>query len=335
MANLQTNLDYIACKDESTPGTAEALADANFDIRAHDIQISLNYAVDDDNSKHATGDHTEAESVPGAQSATLTFWTYLAWGGAVDTAPNQAKLWKACGAVETAYGVTGIEWNPESANDNNTMTFFLYRKERGGTPAALTFKMAGAVGNCKIGADGIGASHKCMYEFQGKLTEIEDTANGALLSLTSPDTTVSEKLIGCPFTVGGTTLSISSFELDFGNEIQGQTNQNDASNTGYDYFAITARRPRFSCNPYQQLAANFDVHNIFTNSTVGALSLATADSTPHFTISAPRAQMLPPGVSDREGSGAWELNYKLLRNTAGADDTDKERAWTLLQGATS
>ena len=335
MANLNVNLDALVCKVESVAGTAETLADADFDLRLHDINLSVNMEIDDEGSKHATGDHTESESIPTVKYGTVSFWHYMAWGGAVATAPNWNKLQYGCGAVETAYGAAGIEWNPESSYDVKPLTMFLYRKERGGTPAALTFELAGAMGNCKISADATGAPIKCMYEFTGKLIEIDTTANGSLLELTSPDTTISEKLIGCPFSIGGTNLSISSFELDYGNVIEGQTNQDDASNTGYDYFAIVDRKPRFSCNPYQKLASAFDVHDIYTNATVGAISLATSDSSPHFTLSVPRAQMMPPTNGTREGSGSWELMYKCLRNTAGADAVDVERTWTLLQGATA
>lgn len=331
--NLQSNLRYVVGELEDTPGTAETPADADFDVRGRNVEVSLDIPFDNENAKFGTGDHTEDEAISGVHIGRIKFQVKLAWGGAVNTAPNWVKFIKACGAIETAYGATGIGYTPEKAGDEVSITLWVMDIQRGATPAAVAYKFAGCMGNCVIGADGVGSPWVADFDFQGKLTDIADVANGSILSLTSPDTTVAERLLSNPFTVGGTAQAISSFQLDFGNEVVPQYDQSET--TGVDYFAIATRRPRFSYNPLALPVATDDVMATVTGETLQAISLATAAASPHFTISAPKAQMMNPGVANREGLVNWEHNMRLLRNTAGANDAEKERTWQFLQGATS
>ena len=174
---------------------------------------------------------------------------------------------------------------------------------------------------------------RANYNFQGKFLGTEDTAYGSLLAQTGLDTTQAEKLLANTFSVGGRNMSISKFALDYGNVIEAIDDQSDA--TGIEYFGISRREPKMSVDPMAQLVAEDDVFGIVTNQTLGALSLTSGNPTGNCSILASRAQLLPPGISARNGSRVFDKTYRLLQNTAGANVVEKERAWQFLQGATA
>ena len=336
--NFPIKLDILAGKAEAvlTPGTAIAVADADFDVRFRGIEMSLDYPQDDENSKHATGDDAEDESLTGATSCTVRASAWVASSGSFAEAPAIAKYLKACGLFSTEWEPDkGVSWAPQKVEGCSTMTLNAQRIQRGATPGAKNYIIAGCMGNVTIQADGIGAGWIYNFEFKGKLVDIVDIAEGAFLELTGNDTAVAEKLLSNSFTTGGIALSISTFALDAGNVIEGQTDQSDA--TGYAYFRISERHPRFSCNPYEVPnttgTIKYDFDAIVRAQTLGAISIASAATTPNYTISAPRAQLVGPGLSSREGDASLDFNYRLLRNTAGADAAAKEHTWELLFGA--
>lgn len=336
MSNLSIRLDHIVAKLETAPGTAEVLADEDFDSRCFDISFTPTIEMDDNGEEVATGSHTEQESIAGATWGEISFSTWMCWGGAVGTEPNNWKFLRGCGAKATTYPTegtaVGIGLTPEKSQDAISLTMYGYKLERGGAaPSALQFQFVGCVGNAVVSAANIGGKWMAKYTFKGKLVDIVDVAYAALLEMTSPDTTIAEKMLLNTVTVGGPAMSVSSIELDFGNVVELQTDQTNA--TGYSQAVIINRKPRLRMNPYMKLAASDDVFAIMTGATIGAVVWTSAPETPHLTISAPRAQLIAADVGSREGSATYEKTFKLLRNTAGADDVAKERTWQILQGA--
>ena len=129
-------------------------------------------------------------------------------------------------------------------------------------------------------------------------------------------------------------MCISKFGLTFGNKIEPVYCQSES--TGISHYAITARTPRFSCDPVASTVATFDPFTVAKDATIQALSLATASgTTPHFMLSMPRAQLLSPTLSAREGLVGFDLNYRLLENTSGSSSAEKERTWSIIHGASS
>jgi hypothetical protein len=329
MLFYQAQLGHIVAKVESVAGTAETLADADFDINCYDISVTPAYSFDDENSKAMTGDHTEDEAIPGMTSATVTFYTKVVWGGAAATEPNWWKLLKGCGQLVTAYTTTGIGVTPEKQEDDATLTMGFYLVQGGSTPAAISINLSGAMGNCVISADGIGSSLRAQFTFTGKLTDIPAVANASILKATGLDTTIAEKLKNVTFTVGSVVQYINTFSLDFGNTIVPAYSQADA--TGILYYHVGQRRPRFSYDPYILAPGTDDVDALIRAATPQALSLALP--TAHFTITAPRCQLLNPSVAVRDDKYSYSHTLKLLTNTAGSTAAEKERTFELLQGA--
>lgn len=329
MAFYQANLRYLVGKLESTPGTAETLADADFNVRVRNVEYSPVVEMDDEGSKAATGDHTLIESIPGVRTCQVTFSMPWAWSGDAATPPTVTKFLQGCGLVEDTYALTGVGWTPKKAGDGATMTLEVYETAIGATPVGHKAIIAGAMGNCTLSAETVGGPLTLNFTFTGKLTDIQDVTNPNLLELTSPDTTRADSFLNNTFTLGGTAECISAFELDFGNDIQPVQCQSDA--TGVQYYRVASRQPRFSCNPLITEVSSNDVFSKVTTPTVEAISLAQPDG--HLTITAPRAQNLQMGVGTREGLSNWDYNYKLLRNTAGATAIAKEQSFELLHGA--
>lgn len=332
MANpFLQNLRILVGKLEDAPGTPETLDDVDFDVRIRAPELTPVIEPDDEAQKYATGDHGEDESIMGAQSANINFHTKMAWGGDVETQPKWWKFMQSCGAVVTDYPTTGMSLEPQKANDNKTMTIEVYDIQQGATPAAYRYRFAGCMGNATLGCEGIGMPWIVNYSFTGKLVDFDDVTNPNILALTSPDTTVAERLLNNPVTIGGVTQKISSFELDLGNQISPVINQ--AQTTGYDYFAISERRPRFSMNPLIQPVATEDILAKWTGETTAEIGINTGQSPTHFTLTIPVAQILNAAVANREGLVNWDQNFKCLRNGSANGTISAESTWELLIGA--
>lgn len=327
------NLRILAAKDESTKGTYEAMLDADFNVRIRGIEIVPTVEPDDENSKHATGDHGEDNSIMGAQSATINFFIRMAWGGAVDTIPLWDKFNKPCGVKSAVIGVAGVKFEPLKEYDGESISLQVMDIQRGASPSAVAYRFAGCMGNVIYTAEGVGQPLLARYSFTGKIHEVVDVPNNEILALTNPSTVVGDKLLNAPVTLGGVAnQQISSFALNVGNDIQPEIDQSDP--TGYRQFNIVARRPRLSVNPLQQLVATNDIYGKTKDGTRGACSIATQASPPvHWTFHVPDAQSLTPAMASREGLQAWALNYKCLRNAGTDSNIADECGWQLLQGA--
>jgi hypothetical protein len=320
------DLRIAVVKLESTPGTAETLADADHNVRLFGIECAPIFEIDDENSKFATGDHGEDESIVGAQSGTISFSCKLAYGGAVTTLPNWFKLFKACGYEEMTYTSTGVGLQPISGKDCITATIGVYDINRCSTPAAVCYLFSGCSGTVEFGCEGIGKPLVAKFTFTGKLVSIADVANGDIPVLTSPDTELAEKLLNTTVTFGGTAQKISSFNLTAGNEIQPVIDQSE--NTGYLAYGIATRKPRFSMNPLVQLVATDNVYSKILNETTGAIALELQN----IKINIPVAQLISTTLANREGLVNWDQNYKCLRNGSSSSDLYDEATHDILIG---
>jgi hypothetical protein len=330
MGTKLLDLRFVIGKIESVAGTAETLAAEDFNTRVFAPEVSPIFEVDDEGAKFATGDHGETTSIIGAQSGTITFTEKLAWGGAVTTIPNWFKWFNACGYETQTYTSTGIGLWPKKNIDCRTMTIGVYERDRcAGTGTVYMF--AGCIGTVEFGCDGVGKPLSAKFTFTGKLVEIADVSAPAMsaLLLTSPDTELPDKLLNTTLTFGATSFKISSFKLTAGNAVTPIIDQSDT--TGYLAYGISARKPRFSCNPLMQLLADDSVYSRLVNETTGAITLTMQN----LIIKAPVAQLLSAAVANREGLVSWDQNYKLCRNGTSDSDLDDECTHEILIGTKS
>ena len=267
----------------------------------------------------------------GAASASIAFGFKICPSWTPANPPNLSKFFEGCGAAPVTYVGTGIAWQPKKAYDEKTMTIGVFDIEPGSSPVATLHTFSGCCGNAILGAEGIGQPWMANFTFQGKYEGTEDVTGASILELTAPDTTLAIKHLNNPLVVGGSALCITSWQLDFGNDIQPRICQSE--DTGYSYFRIASRRPRFSINPLAQRVADIDWYSILRNQTIQTGLLESAAATPEYSLHFPRLQLLSNAIAAREGYVNWDQTLKALRNGGVDSDIADEATWELLHGS--
>lgn len=334
--------DYLESAGASllTPGHEMALVNADFNCRLRGLSLTPKWDEDDANSKYATGDHGEDESISGARSGEISFSDKIAVPDVTDLSkmPVYAKFLRGMGMeivkhVDPCLAGLGLEFLPMASADNTAMTIWHIYKENAAMPRGLAFCFSGCKGTGDIGAAGIGKPYLLNGKFSGKYTRTVDLTNAQILELTAPETTLPEKMLSNLVNINfgsANELFISTWKLDFGNEVQPLINQAEA--TGYDYFGIVTRKPRFTCDPIQKLLANENFDNLVSNETTGTIQITSAISLPHITINIPKAQLVTPAMAAREGYVAQNRTYRCLRNNNVALELPEEACWSILFG---
>lgn len=314
---LSQNLRFLIGKVESSAGTLATITGADFDCRVFDPQISLTVETDEAGTHVASGHHGETPMTTGIQTAQITFSIRCAWSGAVATEPDWSKFLKGCGAKNVAYTTTGIGYQPLKDNDAATLSFFFYDCQTGANPSAVLYKVKGAMGNCVVGASGVGKPWIASFTFSGVVDSIIDVATAAIPIAMGMDTTCSDKMLSNIAYVGTVAEKISSFSLDFGNTVTPVFDQ--SSSAGVAYYMITDRKPRLSMNPLAQLVATRDVFGQLSSGLTGCpstfrIGIGDTGLDNKFWIQAPKAQLISAAVATREGLVSWDQNYLLAAN---------------------
>jgi len=318
----------LVCKQEAVNGTAEALANADFDLRMREVEFTPDIQGGDEDSKFATGDYGEDTAISGIQGATFTSMTKMSQGSAIDTAPKWDKLAYGCGLVGTSYAGTGYGWQPLQAGDKQTLTFSKVEISDDGTPVGLASSTAGVMGNLTIGAEGVGAPIKFNYEWKGKFFGLTDVPNGSILELTSPDTTIGAKFQNGSAKIGGTEFCVQSFNFNLGNTIEYL--QCPSDETGIFYSTIVNRQPRMTIT---LIAPPKSVYDPFTDLTTHAEKVIEL-SFGGFTLFVPRGQLIGSySETDLNGRLGYEINIKCLRNSGADSNLADESTFRLIQGA--
>lgn len=332
------NQRFLIGKLESSPGTMESPAGADFNVRIRNPEITPIIEWADDASKFANGNHGEDEDISGAQSATITFQVRLGIGDTVGAAPNYGKYLNACGIQDFAYSA-GRGWRPMKAYDTKTITLWVYDIETGGaTPAALCYKFAGCMGNVVIGQDGVGKPMIATFTFTGKCIDIVDVEYASIPEGMDFDTAHAEKNLNQVLTFGAIVQKVSSWSLDAGNEVSPLINQGDI--TGYDYYQITNRKPRLSANPLAKAVSTDDPWGQMVSGLTGTQAVFVTGmglTGGNIGLKIPKAQRVQSNPANREGIISWDTNWRLLANgwTGSLADSTcaAEVTWELLYGA--
>lgn len=324
--NKATQKRFIVGKAEAVAGTAETLADADFDVRARGPEFTPDLTVDDEASKFANAAYTEDTSIAGMEGAGVTFMTKVAEGASLTTKPKAWKMLNGCGLVDKTYTLTGVALQDSVEGDLQTMTIGSYDVNSGSSPDAVGDLIAGAMGNAQISVDGVGGSIQVQYDFGGKYQSSLDVANANLLALTSPDTTVAEAFKGITVTFGGTALCVQNFNLDLGNTVEYVKCPDES--TGIKYKKIVSRAPRLTATVLKEDIATYDPLTKWKNMTSDNIVFTFGN----FVLDIPRAQLLTWSNADESGTVAQQLNIKLLQNLGQDSDIDDTATFELLQG---
>jgi len=314
---------------ESVPGTAETIDTTDFDVAPIQESIENDNEVefDDENAKEATGFHYETKSVSGVQMGTVSFNCYWRYSGTANLPVKQSKFLQACGTTEVINTSIGVDWEPKEVADITTMTIEIHRRERGSITQHIVDKLAGCMGNCIISCEGVGKPIIAQYTFSGKVVSNADAASA--IALNTLDSGNPEKFILSPNTILGTSLLISSWQLDFGNVVEPKLDGSEAS--GFDSFQISEKHPRFSCDPYMDRVATFDAYGKQVAMTTGQ-SFITIGADDHLAIHIPNGQILTKSNAVREGLSNWDINIKCLNNGVVDSDIDAQSTFQIAQG---
>jgi hypothetical protein len=294
----------IAFKIESTPGTAESLADADGALNVYDaIMQPTIEAV----AREGQGGFSPIPTVLGARAGTCTFRFDLI-GGATDPF-WMLNILPACGFTANSGGV----YSPKSQEPGavvKTATIGLYQNGK-------LKVLRGAMGNL-------------VFTFtSGQPAFVEATFTGiwvpptdaAIIAPTKP-ATVPIRFASAGLTLGsgpGWTPKLSQMTLDLGNDVQLLEDQNDSS--GYCYAHITGRRINGTMDPKATLVATEDTYGKWLAYNQRALAMTIGATGNRLSFAAPSFQITNVQEADRNGTEIDTITYELNRNGS-TTDTD-------------
>jgi len=321
--NYSTNLRVLIGKLESTPGSAETVTAADFDVRVRNPELSITVEQDDEASKWARGDHGEDESITGAQYATVTFMIKAATATSVTAEPKWWKFAKACGLNSAAWAASGYGLTPRMSKDEQTITLYYYNVQRGANKNGILTVLAGCMGNMVLSAESIGKPWIATFTFTGKIVSSGTDIISAIPNPYGLDASCADRFLMDTVYIEGLPQKVSAFSLDLGNEISPVYDQSDTS--GISHYGIISRKPRLSLNPLMKQCASFTgvvgdnaYARLFAGATgcptTFAMHIGETGQSLKYKIMVPKAQLISSGNAAREGLEAYEQNFRLLAN---------------------
>ena len=315
----------MGCKIESTPYTAETLAVADYNVSAYNINYDPTIA--EYARKLARGDASRDPSIMGKRSGKITFSVDVTVGAAAATAPNYFKCLQACGLKQTTFGAVGVSLVTDARYFNVPMTMEVVEMDEGASPAQLTIKFRGCMGNAKLVTNGVGLPKRIDFEFTGVLQNVQDRTFANQIMPTGFDAALPQAVLACTTSLFTESQNFDKITIDLGNKVELWTDSTKAE--GFEGARIVDRQPTIELDPAMSLIALHDNYTRLTGNSTGAYSETIGGGTIPITISAPKAQIIQaykPG--DREGRTINTIKCKLTRNL-GNDELE------ILQGAKS
>jgi hypothetical protein len=301
---------YLVFKAESTAGTLNEPATADFVYRIMNPTFTPEIPMDDEGSKYANGHHGEDQSIAGTQAGTLEFEAKFIPGSADATAPSVFNIAKMCGCSTVAFTTTGIALVRRKAYDDATYSIVIYDQEIAGGATTLS-KFVGCVGNMKVSGS-IGKPYTAKFSIKGSMLDIVDGTAVALNAGVGNGIAASYR--GSDFLIHNTSVNVSEWEFDLGNELNPV--YSSVKDSGISHFVLTGAKPRMSCNPLAVKQATTDYLAKILSHTSGAtshLKIGTPGAG-KFSFKMIDAQPISLANASREGLINWGLNFKGLSN---------------------
>ena len=314
----------LVMKIEAAAGTAETLANADFNIKFASDSIECDMEIEEYVLAYASGRHSYGASTMGKRSVTFKARAPMLLGAAAETPALITKAFKSCGALETVVASTSVAWTPPATKDEGTgvnATIAVQYIFTSGNAVMVTGK--GCIGEVSVTLEN--GALVADFEWTGALVSVTDAT---ALVLTSPDTGIVPQLVtGATVTVGGTAKQFDNFLLKAGNTVELMVD--NADTTGYSYAVIRNRNPELSLNPRMLRLTNDTAYTRWAAGTQSAISAATAAvSGLKWTITAPKGSLKGDGLNAglRGQESTWEETYS-LRESTGNDE------WKVTQSA--
>ena len=301
---LLTRRVQVACKLETSPGTAETLTASEATILAYEPVWNFNPAQFKRDPYRKT--LSRMNSVAGQRLCEMTLRAELMGPPIASRGTTTALsvLLKAGGFTEAlSVGVSNILTPVSTGFEPITVAVY----EDG-----LVKQLCGAMGNARIICK-IGEPIFVEFTFVGKYSTHSDTA---MLSPTYP---ASKPLIfqNATVTIFSDTLLMQNLEINMQNEVTLRDDPGD--DTGYAYAQIVSRNPVLTFDPEQELVATHDFLSKLMSATEAAISLSvTATDRTALTIALPKAKYVGLSKADRDGILTYSATCEL--NMSSGDD---------------
>jgi hypothetical protein len=308
MAEFNARRMTLAGKVEAVEGTAETLAAADANALAYDVKFSPNQVLFP--RKPVAQDLAAYSAIPGSRSMRATFKAELKGSGAAGTAPAIGKYLRGCGMSETVNASVSVIY--QRALGQPTLSLGLYSLPASGNNLRMLLK--GARGTWKM-APKIGDPSMIEFDFLGADITVADIAG---ITPSGLEATKPQPFLSTGFTMQSFSHKISTFGLDFGNQLALRGDIAQAS--GYFSCIIVDAEATFSMDPEKELVASHDYYNLLKLGTEGSMSVAIGATAGNIcTITSAKTQYSKVEPADRDGIGIFQVEGKLNRNS-GNDD---------------
>lgn len=307
MGGILSNRQVIAAKVEVTEGTAIALAGAD----ANNLIMEPKWEADVPMYRRTflNNSLSPQKMIATTRLGRLSFKVECKGSGAAGTAPAFGKLLRACGMEEAVVASTSVTYTPESSLALiPTLTLGIYRD-------GLKKTLKGARGNVKYSAKS-GEPGMFEFEFVGVYDSVADVA---ILTPSGVETTIPQPLLSAAFSIASFSAFVSQITFDMANTLEPRGDINSAS--GFISTLLTAREPKGSFDPEDELVATHDFYGRWLANTTGALTWKHGASAGNIcTFTAPAVQYTKIAEADRNGIATLNTDFLMARSNAAGDD---------------
>lgn len=304
------NLSVVIGKVEGTPGTEESLVAGDGGAVIADPSYAPEFQRVPRQFIHA--DHSEFAELIGSQAARIKFKTELKGSGTAGTAPKIDAFLRGCCLADTNVPATSDTYAPISSGyENITVTKWNVDESANGRKHSIE----GALGNLILSGER-GGFMNAEFDFFGRYKAVTDSNPPSGISY---DEAAPPQILGITFTVGGVTLKWQTLRLDLGNRIILKPDVTHA--TGWGIGLLTGRSMTLSFDPEETLVATHDFFGALKAGTLAALSMTVGGTAGNrFVLSCPKLQYVGITEAPRDGLGAFAIEAKPTRDSAGNDE---------------
>jgi len=238
------------------------------------------------------------------ESLKISFSVEARGSGTADVAPRIGQLLRACNFTQTVTTGTQVDYDPNSAQDGESVTIYFYRD-------GILHKMLGCVGTFKITCKAL-EPVKFDFEFFGLYagTHASSVAFPTGISYDAPSIIppVFRNAAFNLWSIGAGNAIIESFSVDIANTINKRSDANAA--TGIRRWFVSGREVKGECDPEVIALGTYNPFALWDATTAGSIT-ATIGSVAgnRLIITLPNVVKNVPKYGDREGILTYNISF--------------------------
>lgn len=300
---LLTRRRVLAAKIETTPGTAETLANADAVFNASNVQIQPTI---DFVQRPGQAGFSPLPGMLSQRGGQVSFDIEVATNGAGASGNWASTFLPGCGMVVSTNTWTPTSLPPGGSGFPKTLTIAVYED-------GVRKILAGCMGNMTLRLTD-GQPIMASFTFRGVWQTPTDVA---ILAPTYP-TVKPIRMMGATVLLGATALPpVQELTVDLGNDVQ---MREDAANAaGIRHAIIVNRLVSGTINPEATLVATRPQYTEWLAETTGALTVSAGAATNSIALSMPAWQAVNVQEADRNGLVVDQINWQANRSAATAD----------------